>query len=290
MIEQERLPLENNNSIANIPTTPDENGNACTNSQSLDIKQVLSNLAKCAINDENSDLTNMRTAPEIEEPINPVDEVSALRAELAATRRKLEEYEERSVRPLSEQTVRFRYRSTSRNHIPSSDVVLPFARNDVRVWLDRDTSQAESSSTQSDPVRPTPPAQSPCNTPPFSFKPPDLGTSIGTGVSNPNYGLDLDSSTGVKREHRSFTVPAQDPIGEPRRQPVYKRSASEEHHKFLPGGEPWKAEQDWNPSTWQTLSSTSPPRQLTGTASLGLVCNDESLWTNVLSKVDYTDS
>lgn len=288
MIEQERLPLENNTNIANIPTTPDENGNACANSQSLDIKQVLSNLAKCAINDENSDLTNTHAASEIEVPIKPVDEVAALRAELAATRRKLEEYEERSVPPPSEQPVRFRYRSTSRNHIPSADAVLPFARNDVHVWTDKDTSQAESSSTQSDSVRPTPPAQSPCDTPPFSFKPPDLGTSIGTGVSNPNYGLDLESSTGVKREHRSFTVPAQDPIGEPRRQPGYKRSASEEHHKILPGGEPWKAEQEWNPSTWQTLS-TSPSRQLTGTASLGLVYNDESLWTNVCSKVDYID-
>ena len=66
------------------------------------------------------------------------------------------------------------------------------------------------------------------------------------------------------------------PIGEPRRMPNRGVSASV---KIDRDNGPWNAEPDW--SGWSRMPVANGPRQLTGTASLGVVYNDQSQWTNV---------
>jgi len=87
------------------------------------------------------------------------------------------------------------------------------------------------------------------------------------------------ADTSFKEDSRSFSNPFPAPIGESRRV-TQLRSVSEDL-KFHRDKESWKQESDWT-SPWTGSSLTNPLRQLTGTASLGVVYNDQLPWPDVI--------
>jgi len=277
MIDLEKLALDPNTNTTNLHYDREKDGKNCVPTAPEAPGGLSKDLTHCQL-DENNCPTVQNTDADDTSPTTADDEVSALKAELEVARRKLAEYEG-SQQTNTQEPVRFRYRSAGRNLFPTADPLLPFSPDNVSVWSDTHVSHSEGSLAQIEPTNNTSPAATSPSTSPFAFKAPSLGTSVRTGLSD-----ETKHDVGrPKNDNRGFSGPSLTPIGEPRR-PMQQGSLSQDH-RSPHNKQIWKAENDWN-SVWPGVSSSSPPQQLTGTASLGLVYNDPLQWQNVHSPVN----
>jgi hypothetical protein len=247
--------------------------------ESSTISSILADFDTFNINDENR--FPKTTLPKANNSIQTDDDVAALKAELEATRRKLANYETRSN--TATQPLAFTYTQSSRNCFPSDSSTIDFPPNDILPWSDYDSTLTDI------PPPPHPsPVDFPTSVPPLripsanvSLQAPVSGSNINSSISPFLSGLTVDTVYPPRDEHRSFSLPYPGPIGEARRTHDVQRAFSADH-KGPRTSDAWKSCPDWT-SSWSDLSMETGPRQLTGTASLGINYNDPSPWNEASS-------
>jgi hypothetical protein len=234
-------------------------------------------------NDENKYPLEMSPLfPSNHSPTNAVKagdkEMANLKTELEATRRRLAEYEGRggsNVPPSVKSSTPSRSPVTS-----SSSSTFDYGYNDILPWSDYDSLSSEVPSaphpTAMDYTTPVPPLRLPSTSLPFH--PGNPGSSITPGSIISTTVLITGNAFSVREDIRSVSLPMPGPIGEPRKMPSPQRAFPGDYKNFR-DKEPWKPEPEWTP--WPGVPVVNPPRQLTGTASLGMVFNDQSAWPDV---------
>jgi hypothetical protein len=244
------------------------------------IGKLLTDLGDFNINDENTPPENPRHILDDDSQKNESNnEVATLKAELDATRRKLAEYELRA-NSTSQGSSLLNPDIPSKAPFLANNSSLDFVSNEIIPWSDYDSSISEP------PLQPHPephdfpasvtPLRLPSN--PLHFQGTNPGASINPSLVLYELLLIPGNPFPVKTDRRSLSGPMLAPIGAPRLSAPIERSFSEDYKTR--GKEPWKSEVDWS-TPWPGIPTTTPIRQLTGTASLGVVYNDQQPWPDV---------